>query len=197
MVVEAQAFARSGARRGPDRKTAGGARRGRPRDAFTLIEMLIVIGLIALFSTLLVVNLDSLLRQSESEAVQGAFWLAVRDARTTALLERRPQALRFDEKEAKFLVDDLPLGRTKSFAIDRSQWAPDTRLEVALKKRLPPSQFSLVQGEVVDLRDIPSVGFFPDGTCLPFVLSLRVRDFERTIEIDPWTGTELLPADEK
>jgi hypothetical protein len=66
---------------------------------------------------------------------------------------------------------------------------------IALKKRVDRSQFTLVRGELVDLREIPEVRFFPDGACIPFVADFRVGDTERQIEIDPWTGAELLGSD--
>jgi hypothetical protein len=42
---------------------------------------------------------------------------------------------------------------------------------------------------------VKAVQFFPDGTCTPFAVSLEVGNDRRTIEIDPWTGAELLKSD--
>ena len=53
-----------------------------------MVEILLVIALIGLFSTLFIVNLDSLMRVSEGEAVESSFWEAAREARTRALVER-------------------------------------------------------------------------------------------------------------
>ena len=53
-----------------------------------------------------------------------------------------------------------------------------------------------VQGELIELREIPAVGFFPDGTCVPFSLTYEVGGKEATLEIDPWTGAQLLKSDE-
>jgi general secretion pathway protein H len=174
-----------------DRGDSPGARSG-----FTLLEVLIVIALIGVFTALFVVNYDSMLRQSEADAVETTFWRAVREARTRALLERHPQALRFDQKAAEFVVEEPGETRGLVFAIPRENWAPDTKLEVKLQKRVPPSQFTLVQGELIELREIPAVGFFPDGTCMPFSLTYEVGGKEATLEIDPWTGAQLLKADE-
>lgn len=166
------------------------------RRAFTLIEMLLAIALIALFSTIFVVNFDSLLSVSEDQAVESAFWSASREARTRALLQRRPQWLRFDEKGAAFIVEEAGGEHRKSFAIDRDNWDSATKVEVAFQKKVPPNKFTLRQGELVDVRDIPAARFFPDGTCLPFRVAIDIDGAETEIEIDPWTGARLLEEDE-
>ncbi len=171
--------------------------RGAVPRGFTLVEILLVIALIGLFSTLFLVNLDSLMQVSESEAVETTFWEASREARTRALVDRAPQALRYDEETAAFIVEAQGTGAGRRFHIDRDRWPEDFKIEIELQKRLPASQFSLVRGRLVEMRAVPMVQFYPDGTCTPFVLSMKVGRDERTIEIDPWTGAELLAADEK
>jgi general secretion pathway protein H len=165
------------------------------RRAFTLIEVLLVLALIGLFTTLFMVNLESLMRETEADSVETAFWSATRDARTRALVDREPQLVRFDAKAAAFVVEAARSQSTRRVTIDRSRWAEDVKVEVALQKRLPASQFSLVRGQLVEVREVAAVQFFPDGTCTPFLVSLKVGRDERTIEIDPWTGSELLAAD--
>lgn len=162
------------------------------RDAgFTLLEMMLVFALIAMLTAALVINIEAMVRQSAASVVEGAFWEATRTARTDALLKRRTETVRFDERAGAFVVES-PEGQRR-FEIDRKEWKSDVDLEVAFKKRLASSQFTLVRGELVDLREIPSIQFFQDGTCTPFVLELTVGDTQRRIEIDPWTGAELLP----
>ena len=154
--------------------------------------MLLVFALIAMAMAALVLNIESMMRQSEASVVEGTFWEAARTARTNALLQRRTETLRFDDREGAFVLESGGTARRR-FEIDRSQWKSDLRLDVAFKKRLASSQFTLVGGELVDLREIPSIQFFQDGTCTPFVLELAVGNAQRRIEIDPWTGAELLP----
>ena len=163
---------------------------------FTLIEILLVIALIGLFSTLFILNLESLMQVSEGDAVETAFWEATREARTQALVGRVPQSLRYDEKAAAFVIEEKGTGKSRHFSIPREHWAEDKKIEIALQKRLPASQFSLVRGRLIELREVAAVQFYPDGTCTPFLLSMKVGDDERSIEIDPWTGAELLAAEE-
>jgi prepilin-type N-terminal cleavage/methylation domain-containing protein len=163
----------------------------RAARGFTVLELVLVIALIAMMAAALVLNIESMMRQSEASAVEGAFWEAARTARTDALLKRRTETVRYDEKQAAFVIESA--GETRRFEIDRSQWKQELKLEIAFKKRLASSQFTLVGGQLVDLREIPSIQFFQDGTCTPFVLELVVGDTTRRIEVDPWTGAELLP----
>jgi general secretion pathway protein H len=169
---------------------------GSVRRAFTLIEMLLVIALIGIFSTIFVVNFATLLSESESQAVESAFWSAAREARLRALLERQPQWLRFEKDEAVFVVEEAGGGKPLKFDIDRKSWDPGTELEVVLEKKVPPNKFTLRQGELVDVREIAAAQFFPDGTCLPFQLSMTINGAESDIVIDPWTGARLLEDDE-
>jgi general secretion pathway protein H len=164
--------------------------------AFSLIEMLLVIALIGMFSTIFIVNFESLLRMSEGQAVEAAFWDASREARTRALLERRPQWLRFEKKESMFVVEEAGGGNPKTFAIDRDGGDSGVKVDVAFQKKVPPNKFTLRQGELVDVRDIAAARFFPDGTCLPFQVAIEVGGVETTIDIDPWTGAQLLESDE-
>lgn len=173
-------------------KSRGQVRMRRRYRGFTLIEILLVVALIGMFSAIFVVNLDALLRQSEVSAVESAFWEAAREARTRALIERRPQSLRFDEETMAFVVEEAGGVNRVEYPIDQDDWAPGTRLEIHLQKRVPPSQFSLVAGDLIDVRPIAAAHFFPDGTCSPFLVEMEVGAHDFTIEIDPWTGAELV-----
>lgn len=164
---------------------------------FTLIEMLLVLALIGVFATLFVLNAESLVSQSATQAVEAKFWEAVRAARSEAIVHRRAQAVSFDEKAAAFVVENVQTGARQDFVIKRDDWAPDTALEVAFKKRVGAGKHTMVAGELVTLREVPEVRFFPDGACMPFVAVLNVGAVEREIEIDPWTGAELLGADDE
>jgi type II secretion system protein H len=176
-------------------------RRSRARDpqraGFTLIEMLLVFALIGVFATLFVLNAESLVKESTMQAVQAKFWNAVREARSEAIVHRRAQALWFDKKAAAFVVENVETGTKETFPIKRDDWAPDTELVVALKKQVDSNQHTMIAGELQTLREIPEARFFPDGACTPFVATFTVANEEAQIEIDPWTGAELLKADDE
>jgi hypothetical protein len=156
--------------------------------------VLLVIALLGLFSTLFVLNADALLNQAPIQAVETKFWVAVREARAQAILQRRAHAMRFDRKAGAFVIENVFTGAERRFVVNREDWPEEMEFSVALKKRVDPGQHRLVAGELVTLRDIPAVRFFPDGACTPFVAVLQVGDAEEEIEIDPWTGAELLKS---
>jgi general secretion pathway protein H len=167
--------------------------RRRRCSAFSLVEILLVIALLALFSSLFVLNLDSLIAQGEADSLESEFWRATREARTLALYERAPQTLRFDEEAIAFTVSGA--NGEKKFSINTEDWSEESRAEVLFTQRLADGSYSLIQGNLVTTKEIPFVRFFPDGTCMPFLVELNVGESERTIEVDPWTGAELLSAE--
>jgi Tfp pilus assembly protein FimT len=161
--------------------------------AFSLVEILLVIALLALFSSLFVLNLDSLIAQGEADSLESEFWRASRGARTLALYERSPQTLRFDEEAIAFTINGAK--GEKKFSINTKDWSEESRADVTFTQRLADDSYSLVQGNLVTTKEIPFVRFFPDGTCMPFLIEINVGESERTIEVDPWTGAELLSTE--
>ncbi|MBL4574709.1 MAG: prepilin-type N-terminal cleavage/methylation domain-containing protein [Opitutaceae bacterium] len=168
--------------------------KGRKRcSAFSLVEMLLVIALLALFGSLFVLNLDSLIAQGEADSLESEFWRATREARTLALYERKPQTLLFDEDAIAFIV--FGANGKKILSVNTKSWAKESRAEVTFTQRLTDDSFTLVSGKLIQTKEIPFVRFFPDGTCMPFLIEINVGESTRTIEVDPWTGAELLSAD--
>jgi hypothetical protein len=66
-----------------------------------------------------------------------------------------------------------------------------------LQKQVDSNKHTMVAGELKTLKEIPEARFFPDGACIPFVATFKVGAEEKNIEIDPWTGAELLKSDEQ
>lgn len=157
--------------------------------------MLLVFALIAMFATLFVVNAGALMQQSAAQVVETRFWEAVREARSRAILDRVAHSVRFDDDATAFVVTNVRSGAERLYSINRDELPSDVELNIAFHKRVDRSQFTLVAGQLQDLREIPEVRFFPDGACVPFVVTLGIGATEREIEIDPWTGAELLADD--
>lgn len=166
------------------------AQRSRRSAGFTLIEVILTVALIAMLGTMFVVNIGSLLRRSELETLQVEFWRAVDDARVNAVFRQTAYYLTYDEKARAFVVDS---GADKRrFEVDTAGLGRDVEIEVAFQEVAPENSYVLIRGELVTTRDIDHVGFFPDGTCSPFTVSLRIDDFESRFQIDPWTGAQLV-----
>ena len=135
--------------------------------AFTLIEVMLTIALVALISTAFVINLDSLLSRTEMESLENEYWRAVDRARTDAVFNSAPYFLEWNEDEKAFEVTS---------GEERARFEVDT------------SEYGDVEVEV---------GFFPDGTCTPFTVTLKIADSMTRFQMDPWTSVRLVdPNDE-
>ena len=177
---------------------ATGDERAGPGDrrwGFSLVEILLVVALIGVMASVFVINFDTLIRQNEADSLEQAFWQASSEARNLALFERRPQDLRYDPENKAYTVGAG--AKVKRYEVDTSSWKKDLETEVLFKQRLSDDSYRLVAGQLVTQREIPLVRFYPDGTCMPFVLEIKAGDDLRSIEIDPWSGAELLSADDK
>jgi len=152
----------------------GGASR-----AFTLIEILLVLALLALFGTIFVSGVTPMLRAMDSRGPEQLLNEVILGAREQALSSGREIELRYDAEKRHLVwhgaggvqVEELPLG---------------TSVEL-----LPMEKGgSILLGGVLTEAQEPlrRVRFFPDGTCDPF--RIRVREPERAprlLVVDPWT----------
>ncbi len=167
---------------------------GKPSKAFTLIELMLTMALIALLSSLFIWNINTLLKQGELEALQNELWGAVEKAKQAAVFSREPHRVRFDEELQAFLVSAS--GEEIAFQVDTSGLGEDIELEVQFKVVLPRDGYRLIRGELVTHREIDSVTFYPDGTCTPFSVDLKIGEYESGYQIDPWTGSQLTAPEE-
>lgn len=168
--------------------------KGHASGGFTLIELLLVISLIALFSSIFVLNLDSLLKSSEIETLENEYWRAVDSAKTGAVFTQRPHFIQWNEKERKFVV--LAGDVVDSFAVRSDSITDDTEIEVRFEEIAPENSYVLIRGELVSRRDIATVGFYPDGTCSPYMVTLKIAGYVTEFQMDPWTGVQLVDTEE-
>ncbi len=156
--------------------------------AFTLVEVLVVIALIALLGTLLIAGSISLLR-NQGKSIDDIFWLAVQSARKEALQSGRDVRLSYDPKAKAFVLDDGIAPRSLPIP-----GAP-ADLKVSLLSAAGGSGDTvLVGGTLVATQSLPWVTFFRDGICTPFQIQFFVRGSAHTVAIDPWTCAPVLPA---
>ena len=165
-------------------------RRGAP--GFTMMELLLAIGLIALFATLLIGGSTHLLNDQPASADE-VFWKAVAASRKNALESGKETRLSFaDDRDhgRRFIVTDGTF--TKEFPVVTA-----ADLHVNLLSAQPKAGSAIVMaGEVVDLESLPFVTFYGDGTCSPFRVQVRVGVDSHTLAIDPWTcAPVLVPPD--
>jgi len=167
----------------------------RRRSGFTLLEVLLVLALIGSVTSLFLISLDSIGRTTPGDALEGAFWSALRDARESAVRTRRTQAISFDAEELEFFVEGGGLETIS--AVSRDGLADGAKIGAIFKQVLPTNSFTLVRGRLVTEREIPSMLVFPDGTCQPVTVEFQFPGGPRRLTIDPWTCAELLDSDEE
>ncbi len=154
-------------------------------SAFTLLEIVLVIGLVGLISSVLVVGASGVL-SNDHPAPDDVFWQACRSAQKLASLSERDTSLRFDEKEKKLVWSNGLV--TDSAALDASRGDVSVQFLQATKG----GSLILIAGRVVETQEVPRVVFYPDGTCMAFRVQFRTGAKAWQVGIDPWTCAPVL-----
>jgi len=161
----------------------------RPRHAgFTLLEILVVIGLIALLSGVLIVGTSRLLGSRQATATD-IFWKTVGEVRKSALLDNRDIRLSFDAKTKEFVAGAGDQARRFPFSP-----RDETAVDFLAPASASGSASILIAGQLVETQTLPYVTFYGDGTCAPFRVQLKSKNFASLLEIDPWTCAPILKA---
>lgn len=152
---------------------------GRRRRAFTLVEVLLVLALIALFAAVFIPGVNSILDQMNDRGPEQLLSEAVLAARTEALESGRGVELSYDVEKRQLVYgaaavrsDVLPLG----VSIELLPMQAGTSI--------------LLGGELTEAQTpLKRVRFFPDGTCEPFRLRMKSGPDAkpRVLVVDPWT----------
>jgi len=140
---------------------------GRDKRAFTLVELIMVLLLIAVSMAIVLPNIDKGLQEREVRSSALGLAAAARDLRSRALFDGVPQQL----------IINLP---QNSYLVARSR-------EVHLPSDVKFA--SVVGGESVD-RDTKRFYFFPNGSALggEIVLAETDRAISYVIRLEPLTG---------
>lgn len=154
-----------------------------------MMEILLVLALIGLLASILIGGAAQLLNDKPATAEE-VFWASVQEARKMALKNEREVTLKFlDEKERgkSFVLSDGV--DTKTMPVP----APGD-LEVAFLSTQKGTNLMMIGGTAVETQPIPSVSFFPDGTCTSFRVQFLRGGNVRLLAIDPWTCAPMLSA---
>ena len=157
--------------------------------AFTLLEILLALALIALLAGVLVGGSTQLLT-NQSVSVDDIFWKAVQEARKSALKSGGEVRLSFvDDKEQgkEFVIDGA--GTRRELPVPAV--SADT-LEVSFLTTQKNGGVMMIAGVVLETQTIPAVIFYADGTCTPFRMQVSRRGAAHIVAIDPWTCAPIL-----
>lgn len=151
------------------------------------METLLVLALLVLGGTILLPSAAAIFRRSGSGGPEEAVAAVLQQARREAVLRGREVVMHFDAKTQRLGWDGFT----------GPDLSPEgARMEVEF---LRPGAASavLIGGQKVETSLVPALRFFPDGTCDPVRVQLRLAGgAARIMAIDPWTcapGLELTP----
>lgn len=161
----------------------GRARRPRSGPGFTLIEVLLCIGLLALVGALFIGGASSLMRAKEPASSE-LFWQVVANAREAAVESGRPVSLHINPETGTLVLAGATL------ALETQIPGCQVTLLSATERRTV-----LLGGQLEETATRRVVWFYPEGTCDPFRAQLAESGGRRaTLQIDPWTCAPVLPA---
>jgi type II secretion system protein H len=169
----------------------------RPRRGFTLLEMVLVLGVAMLISAAAVWSLGSLRSGNALHEAVSGYESLLRQARVHAMREARPLRLHLSPATAPAMfVESDPAGQPGQFDQAVTPWAPlppegDVQLtRVNLRSSEELAAPALDAPASPDAAD-PVVTFQPDGTSDSIELELQSGDDETAtavIQLDGFTG---------
>ena len=154
------------------------------RRGFTLIELVIIIGLIALMGGLIVVNAEAILRGLGQEPVDRIFQKAVREARFQAASIKEPAYLIYRKDEGNLVILNDSGEQLSEFNIG-TEGAKENP-EVEFEQILPATGLgSFSTRETVKIKQVV---FRPDRSSTPFQVTIREKSEEFTQQYDPFSA---------
>ncbi|HVU17472.1 MAG TPA: prepilin-type N-terminal cleavage/methylation domain-containing protein [Candidatus Didemnitutus sp.] len=143
--------------------------------AFTLVEIMLVLALMALVATVTLTGTRALSDASAEGDAESAVQNAISGARRSAVAAAHPIALKVTDNSLVWEGGSLglPPGDTKVFFLPAQRDA-----------------LILVGGEALE-DPIKQVMFYPDGTCDAFRVEFKRKQGGKIVAFDPWTAAPL------
>jgi type II secretory pathway pseudopilin PulG len=143
--------------------------------AFTLVEILLVLAMMAMASAVLIPAAGVFFRRAQQENPNDLVAEVLQDARRAAILSGKPVALRFEAGTQRFIWDG------------GSRAAGEAKLRVDFLRPVATGAV-LIAGNLVETGALDQLTFYPDGTCDPVRVQIRPPSGPaQVLSIDPWT----------
>lgn len=166
------------------------------RPGFTLVEIVIVIGLLSLVTGLVVANVETLLPAFQSTPLEVKFRQAAREARIAAAISNRPAYLRFDAAAEEFRV----IEKSATAAPEGGEASPDLSASPYYTPEVTVDFFPIAaeeqgviggSGRGAD-EPVTELAFHPSGTSTPARIVIRWRTGEESVlTLDPFSSGPL------
>lgn len=170
------------------RKPGTGLEAGRPTQAYTLLEIIVVLALIALLGSIFLISATAVFRTQEDQTVETILQKAIMESRLLAVREGIESRLRYDRESGFLSLEGAGSGLTFGPLLE-----DERPLDFRFLTKRATRELVLIRGEVIDTRETPYVRFFPDGASEPFLVEWVFRGQNVRQEFDLWTEA-LIPA---
>ena len=160
--------------------------------AFTLIEIVLVLGLMAFAAAVVITNFASLADRGDSQTSEEILQAAVREARFVAASERTVTELRFDKESGCLLISsEASSGKTFPLGERFNQDGPAN----VLFYLVPPSEGLAPPADASRTRlETNVVKFAPDRSSSPFVVDIDTGSGTPTrLIFDPFSSLLITP----
>ncbi len=172
-------------------RTKHGRRR---RQGFTLIEIVLAIGLLVMLAGLVVINADAMLAGLGERPLPETLRKAVREARFLAAYNKEPVYLSYNRESGAFLITGA--GKNVLASFPTSLAGDDFGAGVEFYQILPGRGLEVPEIWNCERRETSRVCFFPDRSSTPFEVDLRDGAYTLTCRYDPFSDAEFSPEKE-
>ncbi len=156
------------------------------RRAFTLVEILLTLAVMALLGTLLLPGVNSIMGSMAEREPAQVIWTTLNQVREQALLGNRPLRLTFSEDKTQLIWTD-----------GQQRWTKE--LPLGCHGQLLPAQAGnqvLIGGQAIETKALSGVYFYADGACDAFRLQLRPKaGAPQILTVDPWTAAPMIKTE--
>lgn len=162
----------------------GNRRPGTARRGFTLLEILLVIGLIAVASSVVIVNFVAFTDRGDSTAPEEVLTQAIRKARFIAAADRMTTRLRYDDESGHLRIDPTD----ERFEIN-SDFGREGRGEIRFFLIPPAEGLGPFPDPERSTLETPAVAFAPDRSSSPFIAEIDSgRGTPTRLRFDPFSS---------
>ena len=158
------------------------------KKAFSVIEILIVIALFSLATTLVVFNFEGLIRSYTEKSIEGLFDEALRKARFEAIATQTPMHLWYDAESSTLKIDDA----LTTIASYPTQLSKETT-SVEFFPRLPSDSLSDARSFKAGDVPLPYLLCTPQGITPPVKVVLKDSAGTYIQWLDPFSSGTLSP----
>ena len=158
--------------------------------AFTLVEMMLALGIFALIAGLVITNIDAMLAGQNEKTLPQILKSAIRESRYLAAFRKEPAFLGFDEALKDFVITDND-GQIL-VSIDSGYSDEDNDVQVSFYQILPDSGIFYSSSQDQDTEQVDWIVFHPDRSSTPFIVSLAYEEVKSIHQFDPFSDLEFV-----